>query len=136
MADTKRLVGKSMFLTVAGTAILITKATPKVATKYADTTDTGDYDAATDLLYPTQKQASASVEIAVEGMFRVDSTPSAVIAKLFDGTAGPYAVTFGPKTGLSQFSGNYDITDYSQDTPQDDAVKWSATIKSNGKVTP
>lgn|SRR5574343_272562 len=135
MGDTERLVGKSMFLTIGGTDVKLTKATPKVGTKFGDSTDSSNYDAATDLIYSSQIQVSASVEFAVEGNFRVSVTPSAVIAKMFT-AGGPYAVTFGPKTGLSQFSGNYDISDYSQDTPHDDIVKFSCTLKSNGKVTP
>lgn len=135
-ADTDRLVGKAMYLTLGAISLKITKATPKVSPKFGDTTDSGDYDPATDLLYPTQIQVTAPVEFAVEGNYRVSVTPTAIIAKLFDGTAGPQAVTFGPKSGHAQFSGNYNISDYNQDTACDDVVKFSCTLKSNGKVFP
>jgi hypothetical protein len=135
VADTDRMTGKAMYLTISGTDIPIVKADPGVSPKYGDTTDSDDYDVATDLLYPTQIQVSAPVEIAVEGRFRASKTPSGVIAKMFTG-GGPYAVTFGPKTGLAQFTGNYDISDYKQSTPHDDTVTWTATLKSNGKITP
>lgn len=135
-ADTDRLVGKSMHISVDGVSLKIIKATPKVSPKFGDTTDTSNYDAETDLIYPSQIQVSAPVEFAVEGNYRVSETPSAIIAKMFDGSIGPLAVTFGPKTGLNQFGGNYDISDYNQDNPHDDVVKFSCTLKSNGKVMP
>jgi predicted secreted protein len=134
VADTDRMTGKAMYLTIAGTDIPIVKADPGVSPKYGDTTDSDDYDVATDLLYPTQIQVSAPVEIAVEGRFRATKY-AAIVSPMFNG-GGPYAVTFGPKTGLAQFTGNYDINDYKQSTPHDDTVTWTATLKSNGKITP
>jgi predicted secreted protein len=75
------------------------------------------------------------VKLEAEGRFRVSSTPAAIIAKLFTG-AGPYAVTCGPNSGNSQFSGNYDIMNYKQDVPFDDVVTFTCTLESNGPVTP
>lgn len=132
---TDKTTGKQMYFTVGGTNVKLTKATPKVDPKFADTTDGGDYDAATDLIYPTQIQVSAPVEISVEGFYYKSQTPSAVVAKLFTG-GGPYALTFGPATGQAHFSGNYDLSGFQIDSELMDTVKWSATLKSNGKITP
>lgn len=135
MSAPDKLTGKQQYLTLAGASIKTLKIAPKVSPKLADTTDTGDYDAATDLLYPTQQQVSAPVEMSVEGFYYKSQTPSAVVAKLFTG-GGPYAVTFGVATGYPHFSGNYDISDFQIDGVADDAVKCSFTLKSNGKITP
>jgi hypothetical protein len=133
--DTDRLVGTEMFLTIGGTAIKLTKLTPEVAPKFADTSDTGNLNAATGLLGPSRIQVSAPVKIEAEGRYRVSITPSAIIARMFTG-GGPYAVTCGPKSGSSQFSGDYDLMNYKQDTPFDDVVTFSCTLESNGTITP
>lgn len=135
MKDTDRLVGTEQFLTISGSNIKLTKLTPEVAPKFADSSDTGDISPSNGLLGPSRLQVSAPVKIEAEGRYRVSSTPSAIIAKMFTG-GGPYPVTCGPKTGNSQFSGNYDITNYKQDIPYDDVVTFSCTLESNGPVTP
>jgi predicted secreted protein len=133
MAD--KLAGKQIYITIGGTNVKITKLSSKVSPKYADTTDTGDYDATTDLIYPSQIQVSAPVEISVEGNYYKSQTPTAVVARLFSG-GGPYALTCGVATGYPHFSGNYDLSDFSITGQSDDTVTWSATLKSNGKVNP
>ncbi len=133
MAET--LTGKASYITVAGTNLYFTKLTPKVTRKLADDTDSGNYNATDDLLYPSQLEVSAPVEIAVEGNYRKSQTPTAIIARLFT-ASGPYAVTFGVLTGYPHFAGNYDLSDFQIEDPLDDVVKWTATLKSNGRVSP
>lgn len=132
----QRIVGKAQTLLYGGATLYITKAAPKATRKLADTTDTGDYDAATDLVYPSQLAASVKTEFSVEGRYRKDSTPTALIAKLFDGAAGALTVAWSPTSGLSHFGGKYDLSDFSIDSQTEETVTWSGTLVSNGKINP
>ena len=133
MAD--KISGKQMYLTISGTAINITGVTPTVSPKFADTTDSDDFHSGTDLIYPSQIQVSAPVEMSVKGRYNKVKTGPAIIAKMFTG-GGPYAVTFGVATGYAHFSGNYDISDFQIDGEVEGEVNYSCTIKSNGVITP
>lgn len=133
MAD--RLTGKQSYIFWNGTTIPITKATPKTNRKLADITDNQDYDAASDLLWPTQLPVMAPVELSIEGRFRKSITPSAVIAFLYTGTVAVRGV-FGLDSGTIYGSGLFDLSDFQCDSPVDDTVTFTCTLRSNGKFTP
>jgi hypothetical protein len=133
MAD--RESGKASYLTINSVQIPITKTTPKVDRKCADTTDSGDYQSTQDMLFPTQVPVSVGTEIAVEGRFRKSSTPAAIIAQLYT-SATNIPCVLGIDSGTIWGHGNVDITDYQQDNPVDDVITFTCTLKSNGVWTP
>ena len=135
MAGQDRLAGDQSSLTFGGTSIPITKYTPKVNRKLADTTDTGDFDSAAGLIANTQVPVSYNLELSVEGKFRKSVTPSALIAQLFSGaTAVPTVLTLAQ--GVLFGHGNFDLSDFSCEVPAEDTVTFTCTLKSNGAFTP
>lgn len=130
-----RLTGKQSGFLLNGYAIPITKATPKTTRKLADITDNGDYDSNTDLLWPTQLPVMAPVEMTVEGRFRRSVTPAAIIALLYTGATAVLARFFLDQN-LIYGSGLFDISDFQTDSPVDDTVTFTCTVRSNGKFTP
>jgi hypothetical protein len=130
-----RIAGNQSSFTLNGTVIPITKYTPKVNRKLADTTDTGDYDATSTLIANSQVPVSYHLELNVEGKFRKSVTPTALIAELFTGaTAIPVVLTLAQ--GVLFGHGNFDLSDFSCDVPAEDTVTFSCTLKSNGPFTP
>lgn len=130
-----RMVGSASGFTLNGTTIPITKYTPKGNRKLADTTDTGDYDPTSGLVWNSQLPVSANLELTVEGRFRRSSTMNALVKLLFSGaTAVPTVLNLDAGTLFGH--GNFDIKDFSTDVPAEDTVTWTATFKSNGVFTP
>jgi hypothetical protein len=135
MAD--RLTGKASYFLLgsAATQIPITKATPKVTRKLADTTDSGDYQSTPDMIFPTQIPVSAPLEMAIEGRYRFSSTPSAIVALLAT-SATNIPVVLGLNSGAIWGHGNFDISDFQSDIPFDDTVTYTCNIRSNGQWVP
>lgn len=133
MAD--RLTGKQMALVWNGFTIPITKVTPKTNRKLADITDNQDYDVNSDLLWPTQLPVMAPVEFAVEGRFRKSITPGAIIQFCYTGATAVRAV-LTLDAGQTYGSGLFDLSDFQTDSPVDDTVTFTCTLRSNGKFTP
>jgi hypothetical protein len=65
MAD--RTTGKQQSFTFNSQTIPITKCSPKITRKLADTTDSGDYVTSPDMIFPTQIPVSCPLELAIEG---------------------------------------------------------------------
>jgi hypothetical protein len=132
MAD--RLTGKASFINFGGSLLGITKATPKVNRKLADTTDSGDYFQSPDMLFPTQIPVSAPLELAIEGRYRFSSTPS--IVALLGTSATDIPIVIGLNLAAVWGHGVFDISDFETDIPVDDVVTFTCTAKSNGQWTP
>jgi hypothetical protein len=133
MAD--RLSGKASYLNVNGTLLPITKTSAKVNRACKDSTDSGDYYASPDMIYPTQIPVSVQTVISVEGNYRFSSTPSAIIALLYtDATQIPCVL--GLNTGAVVGHGFVDVTDFETSLPLQDIVTWTATLTSNGQWFP
>jgi hypothetical protein len=132
-----RLVGKAMTVSYGGATLHVTQVSPDVKKEHKDATDTGNYNVSQELLNPSQLPVSVAVEMAIEGFYRKSQTPSVLVAKLFDGSStGPWAFSFTIASGYSHFSGNYDISNFKITSVVNDIVKWSATIMSNGAISP
>jgi hypothetical protein len=129
-----RITGKQQSFAFSGSAIPITKCSPKITRKLADTTDSGDYVTSPDMIFPTQIPVSCPLELAIEGRFRFSSTPGLIAAAATSLTNIPAAVNVTP--GSELFHGNFDLSDFSYDGPYDDTVTYTATLKSNGQWTP
>jgi hypothetical protein len=133
MAD--RLTGKASYFLFQGTAIPITKATPKVTRKLADSTDNGDYDTTTDMIYPTQIPVTVKTELAIEGRYRKSSTPAAIMSLLYsDATQIP--IVLGLDSGSIWGHGVADISDFQTDIPVDDTVTFTCNVMAYGKFIP
>jgi hypothetical protein len=130
-----RITGKASYLLYKGTRLRITKYSPKMTKTHADMTDSGDYDAASDMLWETQKAVKLAASVDVEGNYNLSETPATVIADLYS-DVGAVPVVFGLTPGALYGHGLYDVTDFSTDVPVSDKVTWSATLKLNGIFTP
>lgn len=133
MAD--RLTGKASAFSFGGALFAITKATPKITRKLADTTDSGDYNSTNDMIYPTQLPVSAAVELSIEGRYRKSSVPSGIVATLFTGVFA-VPVQLALDAGSLFGHGNFDISDFQADIPVEDTVTFTCTMKSAGQFTP
>lgn len=107
----------------------------RVSRNVATCTDSSDYDPQANLIGPTQIPVSATFEGTVEGCYRRSTTSQAIIADLFTGiTAVP--CVFGLDSNTLIGSGTFDITDFTQDMPVEDIVRFSCTVRSNGLFVP
>jgi len=130
-----KLTGKSSYFKYNGVTISITKYSAKSARDMADSTDSSNYDAASDLVYHAQLPVSIRLDLDVEGRFDLNSTNANLIASLYsNATAVP--VQLGLNAGTLYGHGNFDIMDFTCDVPVMDVVTWRATFRSNGVFTP
>lgn len=133
MAD--RLTGKASYLSINGVFVPITKYSPKTTRNLPDTTDNGDYNSNTDLVYHTRIPVSVDMELSVEGRYRISVTPVAIMNILFTG-ANAIPVVLGLDAGHLYGHGNFDLADFSTDVPVEDVVTFTCTLRSNGIFTP
>lgn len=136
MADTDRLTGKASYLTFNGVNIPITKMTPKVTRKLPDSTDSGDYSSAQDMIATTQIPCTYTVEGAIEGRFRKSVTPAQFLANSFTSITQIPIVLGLDASPTIWGTGVCDISDFSTDIPVEDIVNFTANIKSWGAFTP
>lgn len=129
-----KMVAKDLYLTKDGTRLHITEMEDEVENEHADITDSSNYDAATDLIYKAQIKVSCSVKRAIKGFYYKSQTPTAVIADLLNGTAGPYVIAGGSSSANLHFGGSYDIENFKLTHSVEDATEWEADLMSNGKV--
>lgn len=128
-----KISGKQKSLTFGGVRIYTTSLSANVSPKFADTTDDADYDSGTDLVYPSRIRTSSPVEFSVEGYYYKNSTPAAVVSKMFDAT-GPSLVAFSVATGYPHFGGYYDGSDLQIQAETTDVTKISFKLMSNSIV--
>jgi hypothetical protein len=127
--------GKRSYFQYGGVFIPITRTNLRVDRAMATCTDSSDYEPDANLIGPTQLPVSAVVEGTIEGVFRYSTTPATIIENLFTGlTAVP--CVFGLTNQTITGSGYFDITNYTQDTPVEDTVRYTCTVRSNGLFTP
>lgn len=134
MAD--RLTGKASYFVFNGQQIPITKVGRKVARKKADTTDNGDYNSTTDLLFPTQLIVSATTTFSVEGRYRKSVNPGLNSNAIYESTPGGLLAFFGVDTVTVAGHGYFDIENYEESSPIDDTVTYTMDMTSNGQFTP
>ena len=133
MAD--RLTGKAGYVTYNNYTIPITKWTSKTTRNLPDSTDTGDYNQSTDLIYHTRIPVSVDMELTVEGRYRKSVIPPAVISVLFTG-ANALPCVLGLDSSTIFGHGNFDLSDFTCDLPSEDVVTFTCTLMSNGVFTP
>ena len=134
--NTDRLSGKASYFTFNGVNIPITKMSPKVVRKLGDSTDSGDYISAQDMIGTTQIPVTYTVEGAIEGRFRKSVTPSSFLAIAFT-SATQIPVVIGLDASPTIWGhGVCDISDFATEDPVDDVVTFTCNIKSWGQWTP
>lgn len=132
-----RIAAKAAYITISGTRVEITKASPSIPRGLAPITDSSNYDATSDLIWPAQIAVTGGLELAVEGMFYTESTGTTFLNWIFTAqTAVPCILHITPLLIFGH--GNFDITDFKMDLniTEDTAIGFSCTFKSNGVFTP
>lgn len=126
--------GRAAFFSIAGTKIGMTKLSPKTTRKLADVTDSTDYDATSDLIWPAQLAVMAPIELSIEGRYNVVTTPANLINTLYTGAAA-VAVILNIDASTIYGHGLFDISDFEASIPDDDVVTFTATFKSHSVFT-
>jgi hypothetical protein len=130
-----KITGKGQFLTLNGTRVNVTKITPKVDRKMADTTDSANYDATSDMLQQSQVAVKVGTTLAVEGWFYDNATNAALVTYVYSG-GGPVPVVANISATVIFGHGNFDITSFECDQPIDDTVGVKFELMSSGVFTP
>ena len=134
MAAPVKLAGKAGTFSYNGTLIPFKVMKPKVATEYADNTDSSNYDVTTNLVHKAQTPVTTQVELSIEGMFDLNTTDSTLITQLYSGAAAvPVIINLNSTKVFGH--GNFDLTDFEASIPIDDMVTFTASLKSNGVFT-
>jgi hypothetical protein len=128
------LTGKAGIFQFNGFAIPFKTQKPETEREYADSTDSSNYDAATDLIHKSQEKVSTQTTVDVDGLLDLSVIPASLIASLYNG-ADAVPCYFFLKPGVPLAHGNFDLTKFSCEIPIDDECSYSASLKSNGKVT-
>lgn len=129
MAD--KATGTQSYLIINQNLIPITKYTSSADRKMADTTDTSNYDPQSGLIWPSQLDVSATIDVAVEFKYSRSRTPSGVMTPCFT-NSGPFPVTLGLDAGTIIGSGMANMTNLKIDVPYDDTVTGTCNLKANG----
>lgn len=137
MAATQGKTGKAGSLTISGNVIPITSANPKVSMSFADSTDSGGYDAGTGNLYKSQLAGDTQIELSIEGFWDAATTSTNITAKIQNPGAGPYTMVVKLDGSTTYCSGNFDLenVDLKVQVPGATMISFTATAKSNGKYT-
>ena len=130
-----RYSGKASYFLYGGTNIPITKLTIKPERKNADSTDSGDYNVATDMICPTQIPVSIKVTASIEGRFRRNTVAPAMYATMFTSLT-QIPCTFGLDLSALAGHGLFDISNFQIENPMDEIQTYTAEIVSNGPFTP
>lgn len=125
--------GKSGSFVYNGVTVPFKSLKPKTTRDFADTTDSANYDSASDLVHKAQIAVTTQTEVPVEGLFDLNTTPTTFVASLFN-AAGALPCSFVYTSGRPYGHGNFDLIDFETTivTDQAEAVKWTATLRSNG----
>lgn len=129
-----KVSGKAQALSFAGTLLNVTKVTDKTTRKMGDTTDSTNYDAASDMLWQGQIPIKLSKELSVEGWYDLTITPATLIAQLYTGNA-PVALIQKINATTTEGHGQFDLSDFETAKPIDDIVAFTGTLMSNGVYT-
>jgi hypothetical protein len=129
-----KLTGKASYIVFDGVSLYITKYAPKVTRTLADTTDSANYSASSDMISPSQIPVMAAMELDIEGYYHKSQTGQ-LLALAFTG-ANELPTTLGLDAGTLYGHGNFDLSDFASEIPLTDTVRYTASIKQNGTFTP
>jgi hypothetical protein len=134
MAENRR-TGKGAYLLLGGNRVEVTSLKSNVATEWARSTDSSDYDAADDILFGSQQPGETRLEVDVEGNFDLNSTSANVIGLIRKGALVPASIYSTPSTPFA--SGNFNVENGSVSLTVPGATMYTFTCKltSNGPFT-
>ena len=136
MAATQSRTGRYGSATVNGAVCNITKWTAKPRKEFADSTDSGNYDAVTSQVWTSQAPGVTGLDGTIEGYYDFGGSTDTNFTQLFL-TDGPYATVlkFSPTTNFATFQADYSDVEYSVMVPGATMITFTANYKSNGKPT-
>jgi hypothetical protein len=97
----------------------------------ADVTSSVFYNAADDTVYSGSLPTGTSMEVRIEGVFRMLMIPPTVLAALYDGAAFTHVV-LGFDSIFKFCEGNFLVTNFSAACVIDNAVAYTATLTNYG----
>jgi len=136
MAATQSRTGRWGSVSVNATVCNITKWTAKPRKEFADSTDSGGYDAVTTQVFTSQKPGATGLDGTIEGNYDFGGSTDSAFTQLFL-TDGPYTVVlaFSPTTNFATFPADFSDVEYSVSVPGATMITFTANFKSNGKPT-
>jgi hypothetical protein len=126
------MTGKAGSMTWNSTALTMTEANHKVSKTMADSTDSSNYQSATNQLYKSQIPGDLQLTLAVKGWYDSAQTPTTVIAAMQSDAM--VVVTTNANASIQIASGNFDVSDWESTVtiPGGTMVDFSCTLMSNG----
>lgn len=136
MAATQSKTGRSGNVTVGGNVLNITGWTAKPRKEFADSTDSGDYDATTGQTWTSQAPGVTGLDGTIKGNWDFGGSTDTNLIQIFK-SDGPYAVVLKLTASVSFASFNADITDVDVEVsvPGSTMISFTANFKSNGIIT-
>jgi hypothetical protein len=117
-----------------GVAVIISEWTATVTTKMADTTASDNYDTNSALVWNSQLPVSANVEVGISGPWD-PTNHAAILASIIAGNAAAVNGVCRYATNTNAIVGTFNLSDLEITTPTEDTITYTATLKSNGRVT-
>jgi predicted secreted protein len=128
------LTGKDGQFAHNGVAVIISEWTAKVAVKMADVTASNNYDTNSALVWNSQLPVSANVEVGISGPWD-PTNHSGLLTSIIAGSVASVNGQCRYATNSNAITGTFNISDLEIKTPTEDKVTYSATLKSNGRIT-
>jgi hypothetical protein len=137
MAATQTKTGKAGNITIGGNVVPITKWSGKLNVSFADSTDSGNYNAGSGNLYKSQLPGDQHVEGSIEGFYDTATTSTNITSNIKNPTSGPYALVLKFDGSTTWFNGNVDFenVDFTVQVPGATIINFTASFKSNGSYT-
>ncbi|GAC1307095.1 MAG: hypothetical protein NVSMB14_12790 [Isosphaeraceae bacterium] len=131
---TNKLTGKAGTVVFNGDNLEITKWDAKHNRDLKDSTDSTNYDAASNMVHKGQEPVALQTEVDCEGYFNAAAVDFAVINNLYSGSV---SVLMALKFNAANIygHGNFDVEKFETESPIMDVVKWKASFKSNNIFT-
>lgn len=137
MAVTQAKTGKAGNITIGGNVVPITGWNAKLNVSFADTTDSGNYQAGTSTLPKSQLSGDYQVTGTIEGFFDTATTSTNITSNIKLPASGPYATVLKFDASTTWFNGNCDFTDveFKVTVPGATTIAYSLNFSSNGVFT-
>jgi hypothetical protein len=125
--------GKQGYFEYGGTQLYIKSWKGTITTKYADTTDSADYDSTSGLVWNSQLPVSAKFEGEIEGNYDLNGNTDTMIGDLIDGTTTPVTVELGITATEAFGYGTMQVSEFAVETPIEDTVTFTAKVMTSGR---
>lgn len=129
-----KVTGVKAAITFNGNTIFFTSITPKANRELSDSTDSGNLDPTSGLVFRSQIPVAASIDIDFEGFYYTDTTDAAFVAELFSSTP-PRACQINITDSVIWGHGNVDAASLDTMIVLKDVTKIRGSLMSNGTWT-